>query len=141
MRFKRFSRRTEEAYLHWIKRFIVFHREKPESGKQKAENGGWRHPKDMGAAEVSEFLAELAVKQGVAASTQNQALNALVFMYGQVLGRDLGELGKFERARRPERIPVVLSREETRALLGKLQGTQQLIGRFLYGTGLRLLVA
>jgi integron integrase len=88
---------------------------------------------------VNAFLADLAVRQKVAASTQNQALNALVFMYGQVLGRELGELGEFERAQRPERIPVVLSREEVRALLGKLEGTQQLIGRFLYGTGLRLL--
>jgi hypothetical protein len=75
------------------------------------------------------------VRQQVAASTQNQALNALVFMDGQVLRRELGELERFERAQRPERVPVVLSREETRALLSRLKRTQQLIGRFLYGTG------
>lgn len=125
MRFKRFSSRTVEAYIHWIRRFIVW------SGK--------RHPKDMGAVEVSGFLGQLALGEGVAASTQNQALNALVFLYGQVVGRELGELGEFERAARPERLPVVLSREEVRAVLGKLSGTQQLIGRLLYGTGLRLL--
>ena len=111
--------------MHWIRRFILW------SGK--------RHPKDMGAAEVREFLTHLAVKDRVAASTQNQALNGLVFLYGEVLGMAMGEFGVFARAARPERIPVVLSREEVRALLGKLAGTQGLIGQFLYGTGLRLL--
>jgi len=125
MGFKRFSPRTVEAYLHWIRRFILW------SGK--------RHPKEMGAVEVNGFLGHLALKERVAASTQNQALNAVVFMYRQVVGRELADLGEFERAQRPERIPVVLSREEVRALLAKLEGTQQLIGRFLYGTGLRLL--
>jgi len=125
MGFKRFSARTVEAYIHWIRRFIVW------SGK--------RHPKEMGAAEVNSFLGHLALEERVAASTQNQALNAVVFMYRQVVGRELQELGEFERAARPERMPVVLSREEVRALLAKLEGTQQLIGRFLYGTGLRLL--
>jgi integron integrase len=141
MRFKRFSRRTEEAYMHWIVRFLRFHR-KPEASSGTDAAGviqGWRHPKDMGAQDVKAFLIDLAVRQKVAASTQNQALNALVFLYGRVLERELGELGNFERAQRPERIPVVLSREEVRAVLGKLAGTQQLIGRFLYGTGLRLL--
>jgi integron integrase len=125
MRFKRFSPRTEETYLHWIRRFILW------SGK--------RHPKEMGAIEVNGFLAHLAVQGRVAAATQNQALNALVFLYRQVVGRDLDELGMFERAKRSERIPVVLSREEVRAVLAKLEGTQHLIGRFLYGTGVRLL--
>ena len=125
MGFKRFSPRTVEAYVHWIRRFIVW------SGK--------RHPQEMGAVEVNGFLGHLALQAGVAASTQNQALNALVFLYGQVLGRELGELGDFERAKRPERIPVVLSREEVRALLAQLAGTQQLIGHLLYGTGMRLL--
>jgi len=125
MAFKRFSRRTVEAYVHWIKRFILW------SGK--------RHPKDMGGPEVTSFLAHLAVADRVAASTQNQALNALVFMYGQVLGRSLGELGSFERAKRPPRVPVVLSRQEVRLVLDALEGTQQLIGRVLYGTGMRLL--
>ncbi|HWD92324.1 MAG TPA: integron integrase [Verrucomicrobiae bacterium] len=125
MAFKRFSHRTQDAYAHWIKRFILW------SGK--------RHPREMGGAEVTSFLAHLAVGERVAASTQNQALNALIFLYRQVLGRDLGELGRFERAKRPARTPVVLSREEVRLLLEKLEGTQLLIGKFLYGTGLRLL--
>lgn len=125
IRFKRFSPRTEEAYIHWIRRFILW------SGK--------RHPKEMGAVEVNGFLGHLALNEGVAASTQNQALNALVFLYGQVLGQELGAIGEFARAKRPERLPVVLSREEVRALLARLEGTQQLIGRLLYGTGLRLL--
>ena len=125
MAFKRFSRRTVEAYLHWIKRFILW------SGK--------RHPREMGGAEVTAFLAHLAVGEQVAASTQNQALNALVFMYREVIGRDLGELGRFERAKRPPRVPVVLSQAEVRSLLENLEGTQRLIGRLLYGTGMRLL--
>jgi len=125
MRFKHFSHRTEEAYLNWIRRFIVW------SGK--------RHPKEMGAAEVGGFLGHLASELGVAASTQNQALNGLIFMYGEVLGMEVGVIGSFERAKRPERIPVVLSREELMRLLGELEGTWQLIGRFLYGTGMRLL--
>ena len=124
MQFKRLSPRTVEAYVQWIRRFILW------SGK--------RHPKDMGAIEVNQYLSEL-VNEGVAASTQNQALNALMFMYRQVVGRGIEELGEFERAKRPERIPVVLSREEVRLVLGKLEGTHQLIGRFLYGTGLRVL--
>lgn len=126
-RFRRFSLRTEEAYLHWIRRFIVW------SGK--------RHPKEMGAAEVRDFLTFLAVHEKVAASTQNQALNGLMFMYAQVLRLEVGEFGDFARAERPERVPVVLSREEVRLLLAQLVGTQGLIGRFLYGTGLRLLEA
>ncbi|MGD0539429.1 MAG: phage integrase N-terminal SAM-like domain-containing protein [Verrucomicrobiota bacterium] len=94
-RFRHFSPRTEEAYVHWIRHFILWH--------------GKRHPRDLGAAEVRRFLGHLASARGVAASTQNQALNALVFMYREVLGRELGELGEIERARRPVRIPVVLS--------------------------------
>jgi site-specific recombinase XerD len=111
--------------VHWIRQFILW------SGK--------RHPRDMGASEVRQFLGHLASNRGVAASTQNQALNALVFMYREVVGREMGELGEIERARRPVRIPVVLSRQEMMAVLGQLTGTQRLIGRFLYGTGLRLL--
>jgi integron integrase len=124
-RFRRFSHRTEEAYVHWIRQFILW------SGK--------RHPRELGAVEVAQFLGSLARERQVAAATQNQALNALVFLYGQVLGRELGELGEIPRAKRPERVPVVLSREEARALLAQLSGTQQLIGRLLYGTGVRLL--
>jgi integron integrase len=140
MRFKHMSPRTEETYVNWIRRFILFHRVK--EGAQWNEtlpNQGWQHPRDLGAEEVNGFLGRLAVDRSVSSSTQNQALNALVFLYGQVLGRELGELGTFERAQRSERIPVVLSREEVRSVLAQLEGTQQLIARFLYGTGLRLL--
>lgn len=125
MRFKHFSPRTEEAYLHWIRRYILFH--------------GKRHPKEMGAGEIKAFLTHLAAREHVSASTQNQALNGLVFMYRQVVGVEPGVFSDFERAKRPERIPVVLSREEVRSLLEQLDGTQGLIGRFLYGTGVRLL--
>ena len=125
IRYKHFSRRTEEAYVHWVRRFILFH--------------GKRHPKDMGTAEIRAFLTHLAATEKVAASTQNQALNSLVFMYRHVIGREPGEFQGFERAKRPERIPVVLGREEVRRLLLNLEGTQQLIGQFLYGTGARLL--
>lgn len=125
MRFKRFSPRTIEAYVHWTRQFILW------SGK--------RHPKDLGGPEVRAFLGHLAAERQVAASTQNQALNALVFLYQEVVGLELGALGEFERAERPERVPVVLSREEVRALLDAMAGTPQLIARFLYGTGMRLL--
>jgi integron integrase len=125
MRFKRFSPRTEEAYVHWIRRFILW------SGK--------RHPREMGAAEVRAFLTDLAARDRVSASTQNQALNGLVFLYREVVKQSLDEIGNFERAKRGARVPVVLSREEVRAMLNQLSGTQQIIGRLLYGTGLRLL--
>lgn len=146
MRFRHFSPRTEEAYLHWIMRFLKFCRDHPHltpalsppaEGAEREKQ--WRHPAEMGAAEVSRFLGDLAERQKVAASTQNQALNALVFMYREVVGREPGEFESFARAKRPKRLPVVLSREETRALLEKLEGTQRLIGQFLYGTGMRLL--
>src|ERR1035437_3484049 len=94
MRFKHYSIRPETTYQEWIKRFIFFH--------------GKRHPREMGAAEVERFLSDLAVRRKVAASTQNQAFNALLFLYREVLHEDLGELGRVERAKRPERLPVVL---------------------------------
>jgi integron integrase len=147
MRFKQLARRSEETYLQWIKRFILFHRKKiaPHPGPLPiaARRGGgewiWRHPKDMGALEVRGFLTHLAAERKVSASTQNQALNALLFLYREVLGVKMEWVEDFERARRPERMPVVLSRKELQALLEQLSGVHGLIVRLLYGTGMRLL--
>lgn len=152
MRFRQMARRTEEAYVDWIRRFIVWARDNastphpnPLPDRSSASNRGgegkksWRHPREMGAAEVRSFLTYLAAERGVVASTQNQALNALVFMYREVVGGELGWLEGFTPARRSERVPVVLSVGEVRAVLGELRGTYGLIGRLLYGTGLRLL--
>ncbi len=119
------SIRTEKTYLGWVCRFIRYF------------NG--KGPSELGAKEVAAFLEYLALKRNVAASTQNQALNALVFLYDKVLGRPLGDLGAFRRAKRPRRVPVVLSRNEVRRLLGELRGTQWLIASLLYGTGTRLM--
>ncbi len=127
MRFQHFSIRTEEAYLGWIRRFILW------SGK--------RHPRDMGEPEVRAFLTHLATDRKVSASTQNQALNALLFVYQKVLRLDLDWVDGFERARRPPRIPTVLSRDETTLVLSHLSGVYQVIGKLLYGSGLRLLEA
>jgi integron integrase len=151
MRFKQFSRRTEETYLQWIRRFILFHRKKalprPPGEGQSGVHGVsrptagwvWRHPKDMGEAEVRAFLTDLAVKRGVVAATQNQALNALLFLYREMLGVEMGWVDGFERAKRSQRVPIVLSQAEVRGLLGQLSGIQRLIGQVLYGTGLRLM--
>lgn len=102
-------------------------------------NEGWRHPREMGAVEVREFLTHLAVARRVAVGTQNQALNALVFLYREVLGREMGELGEYERPQRGERLPVVLSQEEVRRVLGAVDERYRLILELLYGTGMRLL--
>lgn len=142
LRFHHYSFRTEKTYAHWIRRFLLFHRGKAENGKLKGENKGWQHPKDMGAAEVSAYLSHLAVAGNVAAATQRQALNALVFLYDQVLLTPLGDLGEFARVERPARLPEVLTQEETRQVLAALKpGTPGLIVRLLYGTGLRLIEA
>ena len=145
MRFKQFSRRTEETYLQWIRRFILFHR-KPSPGlaatlSRRTGEGSWiwQHPKDMGEAEVRAFLTDLAVRRGVVAATQNQALNALLFLYREVLGGEMAWVGGFERAKRSQRVPMVLSQAEVRGLLGRFSGIQLLIGQVLYGTGLRLM--
>lgn len=127
LRVRHYSPRTEACYLHWVRQFILFH--------------GKRHPRELGAPEVEQFLTHLAVQGRVSASTQNQALNALVFLYQQVLEIDLG---RFEavRARRPKRLPVVLSPEEVAAVLEGVtggDGTFPLMARLLYGCGLRLL--
>lgn len=124
IRTRHYSRRTEEAYVHWIRRFIVFHRK--------------AHPSTMGAAEISAFLTWLAVRQHVSASTQNQALSALLLLYRRVLGVDPGALSPAVRARTPERLPVVLSRAEVSAVLSALAGTTKLFVLVLYGAGLRL---
>ena len=127
MRFRRLAQRTEQTYADWIKRFIFFH--------------GKRHPKEMGAAEVEAFLTHLAVQGKVSASTQNQALNALVFLYRHVLGREFGELAGVHRAKRSQRVPVVLSKAEVARLLAAFPGKYRLFFQFLYGTGLRLMEA
>jgi integron integrase len=120
-----FSRRTEEAYVHWIKRFIYF--------------SGRRHPEALGEAEVTAFLNHLAAERKVAAATQNQALSALLFLYKEVLGRELAWLDGLQRASRPPRLPVVLTRDEIERLLAELQGVRWLIASLLYGAGLRVM--
>jgi integron integrase len=124
-RLRHYSRRTEAAYVAWIRRYIFFH--------------GKRHRAELGAAEVTRFLSSLAVDGGVAASTQNQALGALLFLYREVLVLDLPWLDGIVRAKRPERLPVVLTREEVAAVLRPLTGVPRLMASLLYGSGLRLL--
>lgn len=128
-RFKHLSPRTEESYWGWLRRFLIFHKQ----GEQ------WRHPKELGGPEVQRFLSHLATERKVAVSTQNQALNALVFVYQEVLGQSFELGGQFERARRPRRLPVVLTRDEVRRLLAALPAEHQLAVRLLYGSGLRLM--
>ncbi len=125
IRLKHYSLRTERAYIDWIKRFILFHHK--------------RHPASMGAPEIRAFLSHLAVARKVAASTQSQALSALIFLYREVLDRDVGWLGEIERAKKPERLPVVFSRGEVRAILLHLDGQHWLMASLLYGAGLRLM--
>ena len=122
---RHYSRRTEKAYVHWIKRYVFFH--------------GTRHPAEMGAVEVTAFLTSLAVHSKVAASTQNQALSALLFLYREVLGVELPWLDDVVRAKRPLHLPVVLTRDEVRAVLQRLDGVPRLMAVLLYGAGLRLL--
>src|ERR1017187_635201 len=114
LRVKHYSLRTEEAYVQWVRRFLKFHRDRA---------GSWKHPRELGAAEVVAFLNHLASIEHVAAATQNQALNAISFLYSQVLGLELGDLGEFLRASRPRRVPVVLSRDEVGRLLASLEGS------------------
>ncbi len=136
LRFDHYSLRTEKAYWQWIRRYLEFHRRRDHSGPLK----GWRHPGQMGAAEVTQFLTHLALAGKVAASTQNQALNALVLLYDHVLQQPLGSLGDFARVNRPPRVPVVLTPAETQRVLAALKpGTGALIIRLLYGTGMRLI--
>jgi integron integrase len=139
MRFKQLARRSEETYIQWIRRFILFHRKLAAVTDAPLQKWIWRHPKDMGEAEVRAFLTDLAVRRQVGAATQNQALNALLFLYREVLGVEMDWMDGFEQAQRSRRVPVVLNREEMQALLKQLTGLQGLIGQVLYGTGLRLL--
>jgi integron integrase len=125
MRLRRFSPRTEEAYVAWMIRFFEFH--------------GRRDPADLGPEHVTAFLSALATCGRVAASTQNQALAALLFLYREVLGRDLPWLDGLVRATRPTPLPVVLSRDEVRAVLSRMEGLPRLMATLLYGSGLRLL--
>jgi integron integrase len=124
LRVKHYSLRTEKSYLQWARRFILFHHK--------------RHPREMGAEEVRDFLSFLAVKQRVSASTQNQALNALVFLYKHVLNQELGIVDAV-RARRSRYLPTVLTREETQRIFSQLAGESRLICGLLYGSGLRLM--
>jgi integron integrase len=123
IRARHYSRRTEQAYWHWIRRFILFH--------------GKRHPATMGAAEVTAFLSWLASERKVAAATQGQALSALLFLYGEVLGEKLPWLDELVRAQRPVRLPAVLTQAEVRRLLDELHGSLALMAALLYGAGLR----
>src|SRR5438094_1920154 len=125
MRARRYSRRTEQAYVDWVRRFILFHAK--------------RHPRDLGEEEVVEFLSDLAVKRKVSASTQNQAFCALLFLYQQFLETKLGRLDGALRSSKPARLPVVLSREEVRAVLAHIRPPYRLMLELVYGSGLRLL--
>lgn len=127
LRKRHYSYRTEKQYVGWIVRFIEFH--------------GGQHPRSLGGPEVEAFLSNLATARNVTAATQSQGLAALLFLYKRVLKIDLPWIGNITRARRPRRLPVVLSRAEVRALLGELRGPYWVIGGLLYGSGLRLLEA
>jgi integron integrase len=125
IRRKHYSIRTEQAYIHWIKRFILYH--------------GKRHPGEMAEEEVAEFLTHLARDLNVAAATQNQALSALLFLYKEVLRHEIGWLEKVERAKKPPKLPVVLSRAEVKQIFARLHGVPKLMAGLLYGSGLRLM--
>ncbi len=125
LRIRHYSIRTEQAYVQWVKRYIFFHHK--------------THPKEMGEPEITAFLSHLALDRRVATSTQNQALSAILFLYKHVLHHELDWLHDVVRAKRPSRLPTVLSREQVRCLFAELKGTNQLIGRLLYGSGMRLI--
>src|SRR2546426_2366353 len=125
IRVRHYSRRTEEAYVGWVKRFILFNKK--------------RHPRETGMSEVQTFLTHLAVERHVSASTQNQALSAILFLYRDVLKVNDFNFEMAVHARRPERLPVVLTREEVGVILGEMSGTPRIVAGLLYGAGLRLL--
>ncbi|MBI3000326.1 MAG: integron integrase, partial [Deltaproteobacteria bacterium] len=125
IRTRHYSYRTEKAYIHWIKRFIFFHDK--------------RHPAEMGEAEIGQFLSSLATDSHVSASTQNQALNALLFLYREVVRKEIGYVDGVVRAKRLHRLPVVLTRQEVRSILGCLGGSDWIMAMLLYGAGLRLM--
>jgi integron integrase len=124
IRLKQYSHKTEQAYLNWIKRYILFHKKK--------------HPKEMGAAELEKYLTYLATEQKVAASTQNQALSAILFLYKEVLKIPLETDFQFIGAKKPKRLPIVLSKKEVQKVLNRMTGTTKIIGQLLYGSGLRI---
>ncbi len=128
-RFKHLSPRSERAYWEWVVRFLKFHRERA---------GEWRHPRDLGSRGVTPFLTWLATERDVSISTQNQALNALLFLYREVLLLPM-VAGDFVRVRRAPGVPTVLTQDEVKELLAAMPGTYQLMARLLYGTGMRLL--
>src|SRR5438874_790283 len=125
IRRKHYSIRTEQAYVDWIKSFIIYHNK--------------RHPAEMADEEVAQFLTHLARDLNVTASTQNQALSALLFLYKQVLKQEIGWLEKVERAKKPAKLPVVLTRSEVKQIFIHLHGTPKLMAGLLYGSGLRLM--
>jgi integron integrase len=127
LRVRHYSLRTEASYLQWIRRFILFHDK--------------RHPMDMGERDITAFLTSLAVEKHVAPSTQNQALAAILFLYKEILGRELDWMGDIVRAKRTQRVPEVLAPEQVRQLISQLEGIHQLLARLLYGTGMRLMEA
>jgi integron integrase len=122
---RHYSSRTEQTYCHWVRRFIFFHKV--------------RHPAEMAEPEINAFLTHLAVREKVSASTQNQALSALLFLYRHVIGREVGDLGEVIRARKPTRLPVVMTREEVKAVLANLASDKWLMASLMYGAGLRLM--
>jgi len=125
IRLRHYSIRTEDAYVHWIIKFILYHNK--------------RHPKEMGIQEIEEFLTHLAVKDHVASSTQNQAYSAILFLYREVLRMELEGPIDSIRAKKPRRLPTVLSREELQRVIGAMSGVHQLMAKLLYGSGLRLM--
>ncbi|MCP4262617.1 MAG: integron integrase [Planctomycetes bacterium] len=125
IRKKHYSIRTEQAYVDWAKRYILFHKK--------------HHPKDMGEKEIAQFISHLATDRRVASSTQNQALNAIVFLYKRVLNIELGDFGHMERAKKPEKLPTVMARKEVNKVLSSMSGINQLMAKLLYGCGLRLM--
>jgi site-specific recombinase XerD len=125
MRASRYSPRTEAAYVEWIKRYVRFH--------------GIRHPQEMGADEVKAFLSHLATQMNVAASTQNQAFSALLFLYQEVLKKRMPWIDDIVRASRPRKVPVVFTQEEARQVLSRMTGTPRLMAHLLYGSGLRVM--
>jgi integron integrase len=125
IRMRHYSTKTEESYVHWIKRFICFHNK--------------RHPAEMGEKEIAQYLSSLASELHVSASTQNQALNAILFLYREVLRKEIGYINGVVRAKRPHRLPVVLTRQEVKSILGILDRSDWLMAVLLYGAGLRLM--
>jgi len=124
LRVEHYALRTERTYIYWVKRYVAHHH--------------WQKPSALAGPAIHQFLSHLAINENVAASTQNQALNAVVFLYKKVIKREMGDFSDFPRARRGKRIPTVLSREEVRALLRQMDGTEELIVRLMYGTGMRV---